>query len=57
MTREDLIEIKRLTQDLVSAASLTQKIELVKNATLAQVTVLKHQNSDSSQTRCKVVSA
>jgi len=57
MTREDLIEIKRLIQDLVSVANLTQKIELVKNATLAQVTVLKHKNSDSSQTRCKVVSA
>ena len=55
--KEGQIEIKHSTLDRALANNLTQKIELAKNATLAQVTVAKRQSSDSLPTRCKVASA
>ena len=53
--RGDQIEIKLSIQDLASEDKPTQKIELVRNVTLAQVLEVNHINSASSQTRCKVV--
>ena len=57
MTKDDQIEIKHLSLDLALGPSVIQKIELVKNATLAQVTEAKHQNLVNSPTRCKAASA
>jgi len=55
-TKDGQIEIKHLTLDPGLGRNLTQKTELVKNATLALVTADKQESLDSSQTRCKVAS-